>query len=35
MAEAFRRAKRFIKQTPALWHAFSKARVLAGSISRH
>jgi CelD/BcsL family acetyltransferase involved in cellulose biosynthesis len=34
IALAFRRAKRFIKQTPALWHAFSKARVLAGSISR-
>jgi CelD/BcsL family acetyltransferase involved in cellulose biosynthesis len=33
MAAAFRRAKRFIKQTPALWHAFSKARVLAGLIS--
>lgn len=34
MALAFRRAKRFIKQTPALWQAFSKVRVLAGSISR-
>src|SRR4051812_10250834 len=34
MASAFRRAKRFIKQTPALWQAFSKARVLAGSITR-
>jgi CelD/BcsL family acetyltransferase involved in cellulose biosynthesis len=34
MSAAFRRAKRFIKQTPALWHAFSKARELAGLISR-
>jgi CelD/BcsL family acetyltransferase involved in cellulose biosynthesis len=32
MAAAFRRIKRFIKQTPALWHIFSKVRVLAGSI---
>jgi CelD/BcsL family acetyltransferase involved in cellulose biosynthesis len=31
---AYRRAKRHIKQTPALWHAFSKARALAGLISR-
>lgn len=29
---ALRRAKRHIKQTPALWHAFSKARALAGAI---
>ena len=34
MSLAFRRAKRFIKQTPALWQAFSKARELAGLISR-
>jgi CelD/BcsL family acetyltransferase involved in cellulose biosynthesis len=34
IALAFRRAKRFIKQTPALWQAFSKARVLARSITR-
>jgi CelD/BcsL family acetyltransferase involved in cellulose biosynthesis len=33
MTGAFRRAKRFIKQSPTLWHAFSKARVLAGSLS--
>jgi CelD/BcsL family acetyltransferase involved in cellulose biosynthesis len=33
IAQAFRRTKRFIKQTPALWQAFSKARVLAGWIS--
>jgi CelD/BcsL family acetyltransferase involved in cellulose biosynthesis len=33
MALAFRRIKRFIKQTPALWHAFSKARVLARSVT--
>jgi CelD/BcsL family acetyltransferase involved in cellulose biosynthesis len=32
MAAAFRRIKRFIKQTPALWHIFSRVRVLAGSI---
>ncbi len=32
MMTAFRRAKRFIKQTPAMWHAFSKARALAGLI---
>ena len=29
---ALRRAKRFIKQTPALWRVFSKARALAGAI---
>jgi CelD/BcsL family acetyltransferase involved in cellulose biosynthesis len=29
---ALRRAKRFIKQTPAMWRAFSKARALAGAI---
>ena len=26
---AFRRTKRFVKQTPALWHAFSKVRAIA------
>jgi len=31
---AFRRTKRFIKQTPALWRAFSKARTLAGAWAR-
>ena len=30
----YRRTKRFIKQTPALWHAFSKARSLAGLLKR-
>jgi CelD/BcsL family acetyltransferase involved in cellulose biosynthesis len=30
---AFRRTKRFIKQSPSLWHAFSKARALAGVIN--
>jgi CelD/BcsL family acetyltransferase involved in cellulose biosynthesis len=34
MSAAFRRVKRFIKQTPALWRAFSKAREIAGLISR-
>jgi CelD/BcsL family acetyltransferase involved in cellulose biosynthesis len=29
---AYRRAKRFIKQTPALWSLFSKARSFAASI---
>ncbi len=33
MTAAYRRTKRFIKQSPILWHAFSKARVLAGSLS--
>jgi CelD/BcsL family acetyltransferase involved in cellulose biosynthesis len=32
MTRAFRRVKRLIKQTPFLWQAFSKARVLKGSI---
>jgi CelD/BcsL family acetyltransferase involved in cellulose biosynthesis len=32
---AFRRAKRFIKQTPALWHAFSRGRELVSVIKRH
>jgi CelD/BcsL family acetyltransferase involved in cellulose biosynthesis len=31
---AFRKTKRFIKQTPPLWRAFSKARALAGWLSR-
>jgi CelD/BcsL family acetyltransferase involved in cellulose biosynthesis len=30
---AFRHAKRFIKQTPFVWQAFSKARALAGMIN--
>jgi CelD/BcsL family acetyltransferase involved in cellulose biosynthesis len=30
---AFRRTKRYIKQSPTLWHAFSKARALAGVLS--
>jgi CelD/BcsL family acetyltransferase involved in cellulose biosynthesis len=34
-AQAFRRAKRTIKQTPALWHVFSRARGLAGAIGSH
>jgi CelD/BcsL family acetyltransferase involved in cellulose biosynthesis len=29
---AFRRAKRLVKQNPALWHAFNKARTFAASI---
>ena len=29
MIHAFRRTKRLIKTTPALWHAYSKARELA------
>jgi CelD/BcsL family acetyltransferase involved in cellulose biosynthesis len=29
----FRRVKRLIKQSPALWRAFSKARVLAASLA--
>jgi CelD/BcsL family acetyltransferase involved in cellulose biosynthesis len=33
-ATAFRRAKRHIKQTPALWHAFSKARAMAGMFGK-
>jgi CelD/BcsL family acetyltransferase involved in cellulose biosynthesis len=33
MTRAFRRTKRFIKQSPVLWPAFSRARALAGSIS--
>jgi CelD/BcsL family acetyltransferase involved in cellulose biosynthesis len=31
---AFRRAKRFIKQTPVLWRAFSKARSAVGALRR-
>jgi CelD/BcsL family acetyltransferase involved in cellulose biosynthesis len=34
LAAAFRRTKRTIKQNPALWRAFSKARALAGLVSR-
>jgi CelD/BcsL family acetyltransferase involved in cellulose biosynthesis len=30
----YRRAKRFIKQTPALWRAFSKARGAVGTLRR-
>jgi CelD/BcsL family acetyltransferase involved in cellulose biosynthesis len=33
MTTAYRRTKRFIKQSPMLWRAFSKARGLAGSLS--
>jgi CelD/BcsL family acetyltransferase involved in cellulose biosynthesis len=33
-AAGFRRLKRFIKQSPAVWRAFSKARTIAGSIGR-
>ena len=33
-ATAFRRTKRFIKQSPTLWHAFSKARALVGLLSK-
>ncbi len=33
-ATAFRRTKRYIKQTPTLWHAFSKVRAMAGVISK-
>jgi CelD/BcsL family acetyltransferase involved in cellulose biosynthesis len=32
---AFRRAKRMIKQSPALWRAFSKARAFAGVLGRY
>lgn len=31
---AFRHAKRFIKQTPFIWQAFSRARALAGTMNR-
>ena len=31
---AYRRAKRFIKQTPILWHAYLKLRELAGLFGR-
>jgi CelD/BcsL family acetyltransferase involved in cellulose biosynthesis len=30
MATAYRRTKRFIKQTPVLWHAYSKVRGMLG-----
>jgi CelD/BcsL family acetyltransferase involved in cellulose biosynthesis len=33
MTAEFRRIKRFIKQSPGLWRAFSKARALAGLLS--
>ena len=33
-ATAFRRTKRYIKQTPTLWHTFSKLRAMAGVISK-
>jgi hypothetical protein len=31
LAVAYRRAKRLIKRSPALWQAFSKVRALVGS----
>ena len=34
MTTAFRRTKRVIKQSPALWRAFSKVRAVAGSLSQ-
>ena len=34
MKAAFRKTKRFIKQTPPLWRAFSKARAIAGGLSQ-
>jgi hypothetical protein len=34
MIAAFRKTKRFIKQTPPLWRAFSKARAMAGRLAR-
>jgi CelD/BcsL family acetyltransferase involved in cellulose biosynthesis len=34
LTTAFRRTKRVIKQSPALWRAFSKARAVAGSLSQ-
>ena len=34
MIRAFRRTKRLIKTTPALWHAYSKARELARFLRR-
>ena len=34
MTTAFRRTKRFIKQSPTLWPVFSKARALAGLLSK-
>jgi CelD/BcsL family acetyltransferase involved in cellulose biosynthesis len=33
-AAGFRRLKRFIKQSPAVWHAFTKARTLIGTFGR-
>ena len=32
---AFRRLKRYIKQTPALWAAYTKLRALAGGLKQH
>jgi CelD/BcsL family acetyltransferase involved in cellulose biosynthesis len=34
LMRAFRRTKRFIKQTPVLWRLFSKARAFKASLSR-
>jgi CelD/BcsL family acetyltransferase involved in cellulose biosynthesis len=34
LVTAFQRTKRFIKQTPILWRAFSKARALKASFRR-
>ena len=34
MTAAFRKTKRFIKQTPPLWRAFSKARAMARRLTR-
>ena len=34
LTTAYRRTKRFIKQSPTLWPAFSKARALAGLLSK-
>lgn len=34
LASAFRRTKRFIKQSPTLWPVFSKARALVGLLSK-
>jgi len=34
MTTGYRRTKRFIKQTPALWHAYSKLRGMAAAFGR-
>jgi len=34
LTTSYRRTKRFIKQSPTLWPAFSKARALAGLLSK-